>query len=148
MAYDTNMSIAAAKAAVDAVVDLMDGGTAANPKLRIYSGSQPASPDVAAGTGNTLLAEIDLGAATVFGAAATETNSAAATASGILPKTDTSANASGTATWFRAVDKDATAIIDGTVGTSGADMVLDNTSIAAGQAVKLNTWKVKLSKVG
>lgn len=147
MAFDTNISIASALAAVDAVVDIIDTGTGANARLRIYDGSQPASPDVAPGT-QTLLAEIDLGAATVFGAAATETNSAAATASGILPKTQTSATATGTASWFRAVDKGTNALIDGTVGTSGTDMILDNTSITLGQEIRLNTWKVKLSKVG
>jgi hypothetical protein len=96
-----------------------------------------------------LLAEIDLGAGTpVFGAATTETNSAAATASAQLPKTQTSATASGTATWFRAVDQGTNAVIDGTAGTATTDMILDNASIAAGQQVKLNTWKVKLNKLG
>jgi alkylated DNA nucleotide flippase Atl1 len=139
--------MAVAKAALDAVVDLIDGGTAANPRLRIYNGSQPGRPDDAVGT-QTLLAEIDLGTATVFGAAATGTgtlsNTATATASGILTKTCTSATATGTATWFRVVDKDATAIIDGSAGESAADLILDNASINAGQEVKLKTWKVKM----
>ena len=147
MAVNTNIAMAAAKAALDAVVDLTDGGTAANPLLRIYDGSQPGRPDDAVGT-QTKLAEIDLGTAAVFGAAATgtgtEADTAVATASGILPKTCTSATASGTATWFRVVDKDGTAIIDGSVGTSSADLILDNCSIASGQEVKLNSWKVKL----
>ena len=144
MANDTNVSMAAAIAAVDAVVDLLDAGTAANARVRIYDGSQPADPDVAIGT-QTLLAEIDLGTATVFGAAATGTgDSAVATASGILPKTQTSATAAGTAVWFRAVNKDATAILDGTVGTASCDMIIDSTSIAQGQEVRLNTWAVKM----
>lgn len=148
MAVDTNISMAAAKASLNAVVDLLDIGTGANARVRIYSGAKPATPD-AAPTG-TLLAEIDLGAATIFSAAATgtgtETNSAVATASGILPKTQTSATASGTAAWFRAVNKGTTAVIDGTCGTSAADMILDNTSIAAGQQVKLNSYKIKQSR--
>ena len=147
MAADTNISMAAAKAALDAVVDRLDTGTAANARLRIYDGSQPGRPDDAVGT-QTLLAEIDLGTAAVFGAATTGTgtlaNTATATASGILPKTCTSATATGTATWFRAVNKDETAIIDGSAGTATADLILDNTSIATGQEVKLNSWKVKL----
>jgi len=146
MAVDTNISMAVAKAALDAVVDLLDAGTAANARLRIYDGAQPGRPDDAA-TG-TLLAEIDLGTATIFGAATTGTgtlaDTATATASGILPKSNTSATAAGTATWFRAVDKDATGIIDGSVGTADADLILDNTSIATGQTVTLSSWKVKL----
>lgn len=147
MAVDTNISMAAAKAALNAVVDLLDVGTAANARLRIYSGTQPGRPDDAVTT-QTLLAEIDLGAAAVFGAAATGTgtlaNTATATASAILPKSDTAANATGTAVWFRAVSKNAVGVIDGSVGTSSADLILDNTSINAGQTVKLNSWKVKL----
>lgn len=148
MAVNTNLSKAGAKAALDALIDKLDTGTGANARLRIYSGTQPADPDTAPGTGNTLLAEIDLGTAAVFGNAATGTGGSAssvtATASAILPKTDSSANASGTAAWFRAVNKGTTAVIDGSVGTSSADLILDNVSIAAGQSVKLNSWKVKL----
>jgi hypothetical protein len=149
MAVNTNIGIAAAKDALDAVVDRLDVGTAANARLRIYSGAQPDSPDDVVGTG-TLLAEIDLGTADVFGDATTgiggEDDTATATAIDILPKTQTSATAPGTAAWFRAVDKDATAVIDGSVGTADADLILDNTSIAAEQEVKLNSWKVKLPK--
>jgi hypothetical protein len=147
MAVDPGISMAAAKAALDAIVDRLDTGTGANARVRIYDGTQPADPD-AAPTG-TLLAEIDLGAAAVFGAAATGTggsaNSATATAT-VLPKTQTNATAAGTATWFRAVNKDTTgvAIIDGSVGTATSDMIIDNASIAIGQTVKLNSWKVKL----
>jgi len=139
--------MAVAKAALNAAVDLIDGGTTANPRLRIYAGSQPGRPDDAITT-QTLLAEIDLGSATVFGNATTGTgtlsNTATATASAILPKTCASATASGTATWFRVVNKDATAIIDGSVAAASADLILDNTSIASGQEVRLNSWKITL----
>jgi hypothetical protein len=148
MAVNTNISQAAAQAAVDAVVDLIDGGTATgvNPKLTIYDGSQPGSPDDAVGT-QTKLVEIDLGAATVFGAAGTGTgNSAVATASGVLTKTGTATNASpSTGTWFRVTDKDGTAVIDGSVDTASADLELNNTSIASGQQVKLTSWAVKMA---
>lgn len=146
MALNTNVAKAAAKAALDAVVDLIDGGTAANPRVWIYSGAQPASPDAAAGTG-TKLADIDLGTAAAFGAAATGTGTEAGYVVATLanvPVTDTSADATGTAAWFRAVDKDDTPIISGSVGTATADMIIDNASIAAGQNVKLNSWKVRL----
>jgi len=150
VAVNTNISIASAKAALDAVVDRLDTGTGANAKVEIYDGSQPDSPDDAVGT-QTKLASIDLGTSTpVFKAASTgtgtETNTAVASATTGLPASDTSATASGTATWFRAINKGGTAIIDGSVGTSSADLILDNCSIASGQTVKLNTWVVKLPK--
>lgn len=148
MVANTNISMASAKAALDAVIDRLDTGTGGNARLRIYSGTQPGRPDDAINTGtNALLVEIDLGTAAVFGAAATGTgtlaDTAVATASGILPKSNASATASGTAAWFRAVNKGGTAIIDGSVATSTADLILDNTSIAAGQQVTINSWQVR-----
>jgi len=143
MAFQTRLSAAACQAAVNAVVDLLDSGTvAAGGQVKIFSGAQPASP----GTGGTAgtLATITL-SATAFGAAAlSATNYQAASAAG-LPKSDTNAAATGTAAWFRAYDRDGTAIIDGDIGTttSTADMAIDNASISAGQTVKLNSWKVR-----
>lgn len=53
---------------------------------------------------------------------------------------DTSANATGTAAAAQIKDGNGTAIITGlTVGTSGADIILDSTSITSGQTVTLST---------
>lgn len=150
MALNTNVAKAAIKAAVDAIVDKLDTGTGATKAMvQIYSGSQPASADAAINTGtNVKLAEILL-ETTAFGGATTGTGGEASyiksTAAG-LPNTDTSADATGTAAWFRAVNKGGTAIIDGTIGanTTSFDMSIDNTSINAGQTVKLNSWKVRM----
>lgn len=152
MALATRAAKAAIKAAVDAVVDKLDAGTAtaANARVRLYNGAQPASPDAAINTiTNTLIAELDLGTAAVFGAAATGTGGEASyikAEAANLPVTNTAATATGTPTWFRSVDADGTAILDGSVGTktTTADLVLDNTSIVAGQNVKLNSWKVRM----
>ena len=151
MATATRASKAAAKAAVNAVVDRLDLGTAETAaKFQIYSGTQPASPDAAPGTPEVLLAVVNLVPNTVgaiFDDAATgtgaETSYIIANADN-LPLSDTSADATGTAAWFRAVDLDGVAIVDGTVGTADADAIIDNTSINAGQTVKLNSWKVRL----
>ena len=49
---------------------------------------------------------------------------------------DASANATGTATWFRIVKSDgSTLVCDGDVGTSGSDLNLNSTSITAGGTV-------------
>lgn len=67
----------------------------------------------------------------------------AATGAGVLtfssfPKSDTSAAATGTAAAARIRDSAATDIITGlTVGTTGTDIILDNTSIAATQTVTI-----------
>lgn len=57
-----------------------------------------------------------------------------------FPKSDTSANATGTAAAARVRDSSGTDCITGlTVGTSGADIILDSVSITSGQTVTLNS---------
>lgn len=56
------------------------------------------------------------------------------------PRSDTSADASGTAAAARIRDSDNNDIVTGlTVGTSGTDIVLDSVSITAGQTVTINS---------
>ena len=99
--------------------------------IRIYDGSRPAS----GGTATTLLAELTF-----------STTSAAGASSGVLTASaitqDSSANATGTATWFRVVDASATFCIDGNVGTSGSDLNLTTTSIVATQPVSISSWVI------
>lgn len=56
---------------------------------------------------------------------------------------DTSADATGTAAAARIKDSNGNVIVSGlTVGTSGTDIVLDSTSITAGQTVTLTTGTI------
>lgn len=56
---------------------------------------------------------------------------------------DASADASGTAAHFRLYASDGTTChAQGTVGTSGADMIVDNTSLNAGQSFTVNTFQI------
>lgn len=118
MASDLRLSDTAANAMTDAIVDLADNGY-----LRIYDGTRPATADTAIST-QVLLAELRFNA-TAFGAA----SGGSATANAFTA--DTSANATGTATWFRALKSDGTtALFDGEVGSGGTyDLVLNTTSI-------------------
>ena len=103
--------------------------------LRIYSGSRPAN--VAAAITGTLLAELVCNAS-AFAAAA---SGGVLTANAI--SNDSSANASGTATHYRLWKSDGTtAVIDGDVSTSGADLNLDNTSINSGQVVSITSFTI------
>lgn len=126
-----------ALAIVDSIVDELDSGT-----IRIYSGSVPTLADTAL-SGNTILAELVLGAP-AFGAAADATGAATATANAITD--DSSANATGTATFFRAFDNGDTCVLQGTVGTSGTDMTITSTSIEAGVTVEVTSWTVSISE--
>ena len=139
MATATTISNAAAIAACDAIVDLLDAGAGAA-KLRINDDTQPANPDVAVTT-QVLLAELTC-SDPAFGGAADGTPGGVATANAITD--DTSANATGTATWFRVVDSDDKAIIDGSVGTAGADLNLNTVSIVAGATVSVSSWTVTM----
>jgi len=135
MPAKTTISNAAAIAACDAIVDLLDAGEAAG-KLQIYDGAQPANPDVAVTT-QTKLAELTLNDP-AFGAAADAEPGAIATAEAITD--DSAADASGTPAWFRAVDSDGLAVIDGSAGTADTDLILDAATTTEGQTVKVNSW--------
>jgi len=140
MAYQTRISNVAAKAACDAIVDLLDAGGAG--KLQIWNSTQAADPDTAVVDNDTpysLLAEITLNNP-CFGAAADGTGKGTATADVDPVPADTSANKTGTATWFRVVNNAGTAVIDGAVGTSGADLNLNTTSIVSGATVSITSW--------
>lgn len=60
-----------------------------------------------------------------------------------FPKSDTSANDTGTAAAARIRDSSGTDIITGlTVGLSAADIILDSVSITAGQTVTINSASI------
>jgi len=134
MALTPKQSNAAVNAAVDAAVVLANSG-----KIRLYTGAQPANADAAIGA-VTLLAELTNNA-TAFGASA----AGVATANAIT--SDASADATGTAAWFRQWKSDGTSPLwDGSVGTSGADLNINTTSIVAGAAVAITAYTYSISK--
>lgn len=141
MALNTRISAAAAIAACNAIVDLIDTGSSASAGiLRIYTGTQPADPDAAA-TG-TMLAEISLNNP-AFGAAADVSPGGRATAD-VDPALTENADETGTAGWFRVFNRDGVAIMDGECGTSGADLNLVTTSLVTGQPVEITSWTVTM----
>lgn len=97
-----------------------------------------------AGAGAGILEIGTTGMATVL-AQITLNDPSGTIASGVLtlsgfPKSDTSANATGTAAAARIRDSNSTDIIAGlTVGTSAADIILDSVSITTGQTVTINS---------
>lgn len=134
MALTPSIVTGARNAAADAVVDLVDAGASPG-ELRIYSGTKPADANAAL-AGNTLLAAL-VGSDPFFGAAAT----GVATASAI--SSDTSADATGTATFFRIGSVNSgvfTPTMQGEVGTSGSDLNLSSTSITAGGTVSVTSF--------
>lgn len=112
------------------MLDEITGYAGGSAILRIYSGTQPST----GGAETTILAQLTMNA-----------TFAPAAAAGVLTlnsiTADSSANATGTATWFRILQSDATThVLDGDVSTTAAgtgDLQLDDTSIVLGGTVAL-----------
>jgi len=101
--------------------------------IRIYSGSQPANANTAITT-QTLLVPL-----VISGTFGTDTNGTIT----LSTVTNGTAVATGTASFFRIVKSDGTTVVmDGSVGTSGSDMNLNNTSIASGQTVSISAGTI------
>lgn len=116
-------------ARVNAISTYFGTGTPAEAWLRIYSGTRPAS----GGTVTTLLAE--LRCSTVFAAT---TTTATLTLNAIT--SDSSANATGTASWYRLFLGDgSTWVIDGSIP---ADMAMNTTAITAGDVVAVSSFTI------
>lgn len=128
-----SITTAARNAAANAVTVLVDAGSAAG-RLRIYSGTAPADVNAAL-SGNTLLADLSM-SDPAFAAASGGVATAAAIAS------DTSADASGTATFFRVGAWDGvtfTPTFQGSCGTSGSDLNLSTTTITLGGTIAVTS---------
>jgi hypothetical protein len=110
--------------------DAIDAGSGAG-LLRIYSGTRPATD----GTATTLLAELTFSDPSSAGA-----SNGVLTMSSITA--DSSANATGTATWFRVVDSAGATVMDGDCGTSGSDLNLNSTAISTGQQVSCSSFVI------
>ncbi len=107
-------------------------GTAA--VVRIRTGAQPAT--CATADSGTVLASwtlaSDWAAAASGGSKAFSSTPLAVTASG-----------TGTAAHYRVYASDGTTChMQGTVGTSGTDMIIDNTSVNSGQNVSITSWSI------
>jgi len=113
------------------------GSTAAN--IAIRTGAQPADPD-SAETG-TLLATL-VCSDPMFTGATDAAPGALLTASAIT--SDTSADATGTAGYFRikATGTGADDVADGECGTSGSDLNFNTTAITSGSTVSITSFTV------
>ncbi len=119
-------------AACDGIVDAVDGGTPPG-RLEHRVGSQPTNvSDASSGA----LLGTNIFSNPAFGSAST----GVATASAIT--SDTSADASGTAGYFRVytgAGGDTAALFQGNSGTSGTDCVFDNNVIVAGGVIAISS---------
>lgn len=143
MANHCRVASAAAVAMCDALADYADGGAGAA-KLIIFTGAEPAYANDAAGTEVATLTCND----PAFGAAAADGANHWAEADLDVDPAVTDSSATGNAsavTYFRLVQSDGTTVVlQGTLGTSGADINLNSTIIGAGAAVTITALQVRV----
>ena len=132
MANDIEVTIAEVNTAMDAIAPHFNSGY-----LRLYSGVKPLNANTAL-SGNTLLAELRFNA-TAFGASV----AGVITANAIV--SDASADATGTAAFYRTFKSDSTTVLnDGTVGTSASDLNLNAVAISIGAQVDVTSFTLTL----
>lgn len=118
----------------NAQLDAVTTRAGASALLRIYDGTRPATG--AAITSQVKLAELPCNA--TFAPSAT---------GGVLTlnaiTTDASADATGTASWFRIVKSDGTTfVMDGNVSTTASDLNLNSVSLTAGGSVAISSFTI------
>lgn len=118
----------------NAQLDAMETAVGVSAILKIRSGSAPANCGTA--DSGTVLATLNL-----------PSDWMAAASGGVKGKlgtwSDSSADAGGTAAHFRLYASDGTTChAQGTVGTSGTDMIVDNTSFSAGQSFTITQFDI------
>jgi hypothetical protein len=129
MAHNVTLAAATANSIADAVAARCDGGT-----IQIRDGAQPATADTAAS--GTLLATCAFGSPAFLPAVA-----GVATAHAITQ--DASADASGTAAWFRILDSTGATVMDGTVGVgSNFDCNVVTTAVVAAAPFPISSMTI------
>lgn len=129
-ALNPKTTVARRNAALDAAFDsALNSGF-----LRIYDSTQPTDADTALGA-QVKLAELTLNA-TAFAAASSGSKSANAITA------DSSADATGAATWGTITTSAGTRYMDFSVGTSGANLNLNSVAISSGANVSVSSFTV------
>lgn len=133
MSTNDHLSAASRNLALDAALNVLNSGFFA-----IYSGTQPTNADTAL-SGNTLLAEPTF-AATAFSAASAGTKTA-----GTITQ-DSNCPATGTAAFYRLYKSDGTtAVLDGSVATSGANLNVNTTSVVIHAAFQITSFSASMA---
>lgn len=128
------MAIAYAAALRNTMADAITARAGGSAKLKIFSGTRPAT----GGAETTKLAEMTCNA-----------TFAPSASGGVLTlnaiTSDSSADATGTATWFRIESSGGTHVLDGNVATSGSDLNISTTSIVSGAIVAVTGATITIS---
>lgn len=138
---NTKIALAAATAACNSIVDTLDNGAAAG-TIKVFGGTQPTGgPGISPSTA-TLLVQATL-SDPAFGNAVDAAPGGKATANAIAA---VSIGTSGTAAWFRALDSNGVAYIDGDITTTGGggDMEANSVNLTAGSNFDVTSWVITM----
>ena len=136
------MALKLSTAAADAMLISLATALAAG-RIRIYSGTEPATADTALGA-QVLLADLAFGnPAFNTGSIVTTGNDRVMSANAITP--DSGANADGTAAFFRCTNTaGTTTYYQGTVGTTGQQLNLTNLNIVTDGVVSISSLSIAM----
>lgn len=124
------MTVHVSNTVANAALDAIATAWGASPLLRIYDGTPPTDTGTAL-SGNTVLAHCT----------AVPASAASGTKDMLGGVQTVTGDATGTASFYRLYNSGGTTCHEqGTVGTSGTDVTIDNTSIRSGQSVRFSTW--------
>jgi hypothetical protein len=129
MPLNPKTAVLSRNAGLDSAFDVLNSG-----KLRIYDGTQPTDADTALGA-QVLGADLPLNA-TAFAAASAGSKSAN------VITTDTSADATITASWCTLTTSANVRRLDGSAGTSSSNLILNSVAISAGAAVSCSSFVI------
>jgi hypothetical protein len=131
LALNPKTAVARRNAALDTAFNVLNSGL-----YGIFDGTQPTDADTAIGA-QVLLAELSFGS-TAFAAAAAGSKAANAITQ------DSSANASGTATWASAYasSRSSAGVIDMSAGTATVNLTLNSAGISSGAAVSVSSLTI------
>jgi len=134
VALNPHFSLASRNAMLDVITTAI--GTSA--VMNLYAGVQPADVSAAVTAANAIVATPTFPSTNAF---------ATATGGVITANTITSDSsaAGGTATWFSICKSTGARVADGSVGTSGADLNLNSTTITTGAAVAITAFTITLA---
>lgn len=134
MAANPHVLEAARNTALDTITTTI--GTSA--VFVIYAGVQPANANAATTAANTVVASL----------AFPSTNAFAACVSGTLTANTITADATaagGTAAWFSIQKATGLRVLDGSVGTAAADLILNAVTVATNANVAVSTFTVSIA---
>jgi hypothetical protein len=132
MALNPKLSAASRNLALNAALDVLNSG-----HILILDGTQATDADTAIGAQVTL-------AQLTFGATAWAAASAGSKSANSITQ-DSSADATGTASWYRMRTSGNTAVWDGTCGTSSANLNFNSVAIQSGAAVSISSFTATMA---